>query len=299
MTTLPYFLTTLSSLHIGTGHGLDDIDLPVSRHPITGHPDAPGSALKGVWRDHAKAIPGTDSSLLNGAFGQSHDTQADFASAVSFGDGQLVLLPVKSFHGTFAWAASPVSLRGLRRLFERAGLGKDLPSVPASLDGAAVAQGSVLIGVNQPRLALHEFDLTLANEPAAQTWAEWLAPRLFADHADRTAFCSRFALISDEAFDFLCETALPVSARNRIGPNGIVDNGALWYEENVPAEALFAGVLTAVDGLGEYRQHRAADFLRYLSAQPVHLQLGGKATTGRGFVRLSFPTANTNAGGAA
>lgn len=295
MNTSLYFLTTLSSLHIGTGQGMDDIDLPVSRDAVTGHPDAPGSALKGVWRDHALASAADSSesgALVHGAFGREDETGPDYAAAVSFGDGRLVLLPVKSYHGTFAWVASPISLRGLRRLQERCGK-VSVPSVPVSLPAAAVAHGSAV--AKNSRLALHEFDLPLASEPAhveaAQSWAGWLAPLLFALPEDQSAFVSRFAILPDEVFDFLCESALPVMARNCVGPLGIVKTGALWYEESVPAEALFAGVLTAVDGLGEYRALKAGDFLRHLTARPVTLQVGGKATTGRGFVRLSFPSA--------
>ena len=289
MTSRLYFIQTLSSLHIGTGQGADDIDLPVSRDPVTGYPDIPGSGLKGVLRDELKQA---DRALTDAALGAEDAQGNDAASAVSFGDGRLVCLPVKSLHGTFAWLASSESLRLLGRALDRCGITKpgDVPALPRC--SIALTDESALSG-DRNTVVLNEFSLSTADDQTAAVtaWAEWLGSRLFTETADLNAFTARFGVVESSVFDFLCEAALPVAARNRIGPNGIVEAGALWYEEYVPAEAIFAGVLTAQHGLGRHSIHKAPALLAHVAGATSErfLQLGGKATTGRGFVRLSFP----------
>jgi CRISPR-associated protein Cmr4 len=288
MTSRLYFIQTLSSLHIGTGQGADDIDLPVSRDPVTGHPDIPGSGLKGVLRDELQK---QDRSLTDAALGNEDAQGNDAASAVSFGDGRLVCLPVKSLHGTFAWLASPESIRLLGRALDRCGVARPaaIPIVPA---GIALTDESALSGDGRS-VILNEFSLSTADglSTTVTNWAEWLGSRLFDEHADRDSFSARFAVVESSVFDFLCEASLPVAARNRIGPNGVVEPGALWYEEFVPAEAVFAGVLTAQNGLGRHNAHNDKALLAHVAGATGErfLQLGGKATAGRGFVRLSFP----------
>lgn len=288
MTSRLYFIQALSSLHIGTGQGADDIDLPVSRDPVTGHPDIPGSGLKGVLRDELKAA---DRALTDAALGAEDAQGNDAASAVSFGDGRLVCLPVKSLHGTFAWLASVESIRLLGRALDRCGITKpgDIPTVPR---GIALTDESALSG-DMKTVIINEFSLSVAEEQTAAVtaWAEWLGSTLFTETADIHAFTARFAIVESLVFDFLCEASLPVAARNRIGPNGIVESGALWYEEYVPSEAIFAGVLTAQHGLGRHSMHKAPALLAHVAGSTGErfLQIGGKATTGRGFVRLSFP----------
>ena len=65
-----------------------------------------------------------------------------------------------------------------------------------------------------------------------------------------------------------------------------VKKGALWYEENLPAESLLYGIL-GVDqphddsGLSD----TGAAFTEHLGNDAL-IQIGGKATVGRGLVRF-------------
>ncbi len=110
MTTLPptapltrlYTLHALTPLHAGTGQGVGDIDLPVTRERATGLPFVPGSSVRGVLRD---ALGGREDQAA--VFGPDPRHASEFAGALSVTDARLLLFPVRSVAGTWAWATSP------------------------------------------------------------------------------------------------------------------------------------------------------------------------------------------------
>src|SRR5436309_9160051 len=112
------FVHALSPLHAGTGQGVGIIDLPTAREKATGLPFLPGSSLKGALRARC-----TDKDKCNKLFGpepSNIDSNENQASAVQFSDQRLLLLPVRSLAGTFAWVTSPYVLRRLARDIEDA-----------------------------------------------------------------------------------------------------------------------------------------------------------------------------------
>lgn len=289
-------LRTLSSLHCGIGQGMNDIDLPTARHAVSGHPLVPGSSLKGVLRDEffTQEYAGRDE--LEALFGREGN---EFASAISVGDGNLVALPVRSYYGTHAYLASPYTLLGLKNMLLRLGR-QNLPAIPQlGLEGGdhpswqvLVAADSVLRSGNSTRILLEELDLAVTADPGDLfgQWADILAGLFFADEDGRRLFRQRFAIADDNALNFLCETGLPVDARIAIDQDtGTVKNGALWYEETVPSEALFAGVIAIDRSRSKGLARNEKEMQAVLTGMgDVHVQVGGKATTGKGFVALRF-----------
>ena len=100
---------TLSPLHAGTGQGVGVIDLPIAREKATGIPFLPGSSIKGVFRD---ACPDDKKVAI---FGPETANASDHAGSAHFSDARLLLLPVRSLAGTFAWVTSPLLLRRFLR----------------------------------------------------------------------------------------------------------------------------------------------------------------------------------------
>src|SRR5690606_7787373 len=105
MITCPYLLHALSPLHAGTGQGMGLIDLPIARERATEHPIVPGSSIKGVLRDAARAQT-TQTNDVDVIFGSSEGS----ASMVRVSDARTLAFPVKSDRGTFAWVTSPYAL---------------------------------------------------------------------------------------------------------------------------------------------------------------------------------------------
>ncbi|MBP7569104.1 MAG: type III-B CRISPR module RAMP protein Cmr4 [Acidobacteria bacterium] len=274
MKTRPFLLHALSPLHAGTGHAADVIDLPTARYKATGIPFVPGSSLKGVLRDARRA---SDREKTEAVFGPSDDPAAH-AGALVVGDARLLALPVRSFRGTFAWTTSPLLLTLAKR-----DLGEDNLSIPSITGrGAHLARESCC--VHQGRLYLEDLDLPATESNEATVWAHMLAP--LASPGD-DIFTKRFAVVDDDTMAFLWETATQVDARVRLDEKTrTVAPGALWLEESLPPETLLVGILAADRSRRRDVQMTPDDVLGFALAREEVLQLGGKATTGRGRCRI-------------
>ena len=309
-----FCLRTLSPAHCGVGQGLNDIDLPTARHCVSGHPIIPASSIKGVLKDEflfnglgqqSRAENWNDMTLaLFG--GEKTDAEANtFASAISLGDACLLALPVRSFYGTFAYLAAPYTLGFLKSLLRRTGGYPELPDLPTvaladndvykallTTDSLLRQPGNKAETDGHNTILLEEMDLLAEeNSSLANEWAAVIAPLFFSqDEEAQEIFMKRFTIVDDNALDFICATGLPVDARIAIDDStGTVKDGALWYEETIPPEALFTGMLS-VDRSYKKNFSMAAKALNDFLTTPgtIHCQIGGKATTGKGFMAIDI-----------
>lgn len=270
------YLHALTPLHSGTGQAADVVDLPIAREKATNWPVVPASSLKGTLRggqrdDKANRLFGSESS----------------AGLISFTDLRILCLPVRSFYGTFAWVSSPLVLNRDRRDAGAIGASmlaeRDYPDIETvrgegdSRQTAHVPEGSKLAVLQdgRNRVFLEDLDFDAETPPGIRDIASKIAEEV---GIDPDTFIQRFALVSNAVFDFLCETATEIVARIALKEETkTVRTGGLWYEEAVPAEAIFAGwaVQTRPNASG----------IDPLPAEQT-LQIGGNATVGRGLCRL-------------
>ncbi|BAF60106.1 Uncharacterized protein PTH_1925 [Pelotomaculum thermopropionicum SI] len=277
------FLLALSPLHAGTGQGAGAIDLPVAREKATGLPYLPGSSLKGVLRDECK-----NSETRKKVFGPDKDSAHEHAGSVQFSDQRLLLLPVRSLKGTFAWVTSPYILRRCLRDAENV-IGFDkIPeiSLPGSIGNCHVTNDECTITLDDQKVIFEDLDFTAVPDENVRAWAEWIGKRIFPGDTDwQKMLAARFCVVHDDVMGFLLETATEVFARIRLREDAkTVENNALWYEEALPAETILSGLVFATTvkaGPGE-----VFNTLEGLMKKP--LQLGGKATVGRGLCRLQM-----------
>lgn len=287
-----YWLHALSPTHAGIGRGVGYIDLPIDRDGVTGWPIIRASGFKGVWADchRATAEARRNDATLRAAFGVAGDDNNSNSGALIPTDAKLVCLPIRSFRGTFAWATSPLCLQMLRRTLELAGE-KNPPPAPTGLadDKAHHAVGTSL--VEGTRIFLEDLDFTAQECQTATKWAEKLASWVFPeDIAWQEQFKKRFVVLPDTAFDFLCETGTEVHTRVKIDDNTkTVVDGALWTEESLPAETILAGVVQCDRVFGRNGEDiTPAGLLDRFATKALTLQIGGKATVGRGQIRCVF-----------
>ena len=275
----------LTPLHPGTGQGVGVIDLPIAREVSTGLPYLPGSSLKGVLRDEARKPVFSENKQENtkmrhAIFGPDTQNASDHAGSVQFTDQRLLLFPVRSLRGTFAWVTSPLVLRRFARDVASTDL-TGLPAVPKieKVEEYIVSSGRTL--VDNDKIYLEDLDLT---EPRSTEngWGQWLADNLF-DEAWRHTFQERFCIVHDDILSFLLQTATEVVARIRLDKDSkTVAKGGLWYEEALPAETILAGLVIATPI--EASKEQVFSAIKTLTAQPV--QVGGNATVGRGICQL-------------
>lgn len=286
MQTRIFHLQALSALHVGTGQGVGVVDLPIARARATNLPIVAGSALKGVLRDEAQTQFGLTALQIQTLFGPAN-TDASHAGAIAFGDAQLLLLPIRSFAGTVAYATCPYILRQYQR-----DVGGELAIPTLEADKAHVAEGSALF-VADPKMALEDLDIEAYATGFATSWAEKITTQLYPEsvaqfEAWREAIKARFVILPDDIFSFLADTATEIRTRIRIDRDTrVVMNGALWTEENLPAETVLWGVLGVSASRNKEQQQTAQELAELLPVgQEFSIQLGGKHTVGRGFCRL-------------
>jgi CRISPR-associated protein Cmr4 len=145
---------------------------------------------------------------------------------------------------------------------------------------------------------LEDLDFTAVKNEAANAWAARIAGWVFPETNDpwRAEFQRRFAVLPDVVFDFLTETSTEVHTRVRISDETkTVADKALWTEESLPAETILAGVVACDRVFGrDGNDITPAGLLEAFTKKPLNLQIGGKATVGRGQVRCLFT--NTEGG---
>ena len=287
-----YWLHTLSPTHAGTGRGVGYIDLPIDRDGVTGWPILRGSGFKGVWSDFHRATSEArkNDPTLRAAFGMAGDENNSNAGALIPTDAKIVCLPVRSFRGTFAWATSPLCLQMLRRTLTLAGV-SNVPTAPNSLDEGRAHHTDSSALVEDKRIYLEDLDFVAQQCSTAAAWAKLIAENVFADDAAwQEQFMKRFVVLPDTAFDFLCETGTEVHTRVRIDDESkTVAKSALWTEESLPAEAILMGLIQCERIFGRNGEEVTSNgLLERFASSPLTMQIGGKATIGRGQVRCVF-----------
>lgn len=270
-----YTLHALTPLHAGTGQGIGDIDLPIARERATGLPFTPGSSVRGVLRDALRGRP-----EQTAVFGPDTDKASEHAGAISITDARLLLFPMRSVAGTWAWTTSPTALDRLRRDLAAVGAAVTLPAVPHVADGDALVTPDSLLRLKGTQTVVLD-DWQLAAKEEAGAWAPALGDWLGDADLSRN-LSGHLCILSDTMFSLVTELATEISARIRLNDTTkTVERGALWYEEALPAESLLVGQVRAEISRSKDLALTANEVLAALGTER-YTQFGGKAGTGRG-----------------
>ncbi len=281
-----FHLQNLSALHVGTGQGVGVVDLPIARAKATNLPIVAGSAIKGVLRDELEQQKLIKNKDINTLFGPPSDDENTHAGAIAFGDANLLLLPIRSFAGTVAYATCPYILRQYKR-----DMGIDL-TIPSNEEIAGVVENSLLFVGNTDKIALEDLDINANHNDNITAWAkaitEQLYPKTVKNHQEwREQVTQRFVVLPDNLFSFLADTATEIRTRIRIDrETRVVKQGALWTEENLPADSVLWGVIGVSMSRNKKDQRSASELAKLLPPKEINLQIGGKHTVGRGLCRL-------------
>jgi CRISPR-associated protein Cmr4 len=300
------FLYTETPLHAGSGTSLGIVDLPIQRERTTGYPMIQASGLKGCLRD---AVNG-DAPKLKLVFGPDTgrgEEPSEHAGALSVGDARILLFPVRSLMGVFAWVTSPNVLARFKREAEMTGLSMSWNPIGPTDDGTAfVADGSILIA--NGKVVLEEFAFTARTDSGVKAIAQWLKDNALPAGDEyaywRDTLEKRLVILPENAFRDFVQLSTEVIARVRIdGTKKTVERGALWTEEHLPSETLLYATLFAskprVQNPPSDLQDAAAvlNFVKN-AVDGKHLQLGGDATVGRGIVKARVVEPQAQAQGA-
>ncbi len=325
---VPFFMICETPLHVGSGNDLGIVDLPIQREKHTGFPKIESSSLKGGVREAFESLiklndSGEEYSLSDAqltrfkrpfpsitdkkfheavslAFGP--DEGDLHAGALGFTDARLLLFPVKSMKGVFAWITCPRVITQFKTDLERSGIGEVKFEIPKE----NTAPNTCSLFIKDNKIVLEEYTFEIKKEDNSETsctsFALWLSSHLFpSDNGSLYSYWSNkmkndIVVLSDDDFADFVTLSTEVITRTKINnETGTVQTGALFTEEYLPVEsvlyslALASPIFTDAQKKGIFKangkreEELVINFFK--SGLPEIIQIGANATIGKGIVR--------------
>jgi len=278
-------------IHMGSGQSVSYVDLPIQRERHTSFPVLWASGIKGVIRNLALR-KWNDKDKVNTIFGPDPEDASDYASCISITDAKILLYPVRSAKGVFAWITCPFVLKRFKEDLKAVKIKKDFEyNIPDVLDEKVFIANDNLKIQEKNIVALEEFVFKAEVNEKAKKLAEKL--KEFIPQNDLTnALENHFAIVSDDVFKDFVNYAVEIRTRIRIDQaKGTVKETALFSEELIPSESVFYSLLFIKDSFKPNSNMNAenvfSEIMSLLSENSL-LQLGGDETIGRGYVRVNI-----------
>lgn len=339
-TSNPLFLICETPLHAGSGSDLGVVDLPIQRERHTSFPKIEGSSLKGALREafENKSIQnlekdnsgkysnkevvkeelikinkvfGFDGAALIG-FSQDDisaffkEEEKEFSGCISISDARLLLFPVKSMRGVFAWITCPRVLRQ----FEMDMKTKDDSFLIENLDKYAFNSDDNICYTQSTEtdlkvdkyVILEEYTFEDKNNTALVvkdskhlegcSLGQWLCNNQIADANPywQEKMKQSIVVLSDDDFKDFVNLSTEVITRNKINNiTGTVSDTGLFTEEYLPTESVLYSMILAAP---EFKENGLSedDVTCFFKEVPNVMQIGGSSTLGKGIVRTTFLT---------
>jgi CRISPR-associated protein Cmr4 len=303
------YLYVETPLHAGVGSGLSSIDLPIQRERTTQYPMIQGSGIKGKLRSAAyAATEGKEPTwtIEDVAIVFGPENGSDHAGALIAGDARILLFPVRSLNGVFAYTTSYDVLNRFMRDMNRGGgaLRWDLQEEKTddSKHVALVTKPSRVTANNM--LVLEEFSFIAETKPEVDKVTTWIAENVIPQTEEykywREKIKDSLVILPEDDFRDFVLNATEIITRISINRETKTATGtALWTEEHLPTDTLLYVPIYATqarkmkkDGNKDVPAMQAGEILdkaRSLEvSQKGYLQLGGDETVGRGIVRMRW-----------
>lgn len=298
------FMYTETSLHCGSGSSLGVVDLPIQREKYTDYPVCQASGIKGAVREWFEMTQQDNSQKkIFWTFGpdfERGDGDA-FAGAATFTDGRLLLFPIRSLNGVFAYVTSRFALSRFKRDAQMAGAKEIIWGIPSeSVHTVLGTKDSGVVIKTQKKIVLEEYTYDFEENNDVIEIAEWIAANAIPNGQEyddywRQKVKTDLVILPDEVFRDFVKQSTEVQARIRINnETKTVDKRALFYEEALPPDSLLYSVVMAHDPATDKSKRpqdlqHSQDVMNFLCGlDGKRLQLGGDVTIGKGMVNLRF-----------
>jgi len=319
-----FFIIAETPLHPGSGGDSTGIvDLPIQRERYTNFPKIEASGLKGCIREAFKDL--NPEITINGqkikpkdeiiyrednkekktdylslVFGPE-DTEEAHAGALVFTDARILLFPVKSLKGVFAWITCPMVLE---RFKEDLGLAKIIDD-SLNLDFSTLIntlpqQTNISI---ESKVVLEEYTFDVKEDEKTLKIAKNLADKIFPNSTYkfwREKLEKDLVILSDDDFEQFVTSSTEVITRTKIDDKtGTVQSGALWTEEYLPQDTILYSIAMAsavrvekdeAKGVfkAENSDKEAEKVLQFFEGIPKVIQVGGNQTIGKGIAKIQI-----------
>lgn len=329
----PLFIHCQSPMHVGSGSDLGLVDNPIQRESHTGFPKIEASSLKGAIRENfegkvtketgekdwfdiqlafgydkdglpkVKGNDGKETSFEDKHFKDSKDR--DYSGALAFSDARLLLFPVKSFKGIFAYVTCPQVIERFRndlQICEGASTNEDISKISNVIASSLPKKykvASLTELTHDKKIFLEEYAFDVEeDDQTTKSLAKELGSHLNID------LTNKLVVLPDDVFSDFVKLFTEVITRNKINnETGTVAKGALFTEEYLPAESVFYSlvfsnsIFTAnesrkgsfnKDDKESEEQKVQNYFAKKVADKNGYMQIGGNSTLGKGIVKTKF-----------
>lgn len=292
-------------MHVGAGSELGVVDMPIQRERPTGFPKIEASSLKGSFRNNFEKDE-EQKAYTEVLFGPEKDG-SEYSSTLQFTDGRILLFPVKSAYGIFAWITCPFIINRFNNDMGIMGVdGFEInveKETELEKDSAITTSESDLIikdKDNKEYIMLEEFGYKVIRKE--KNIFDKLIDQVNLDDYSSKKIKKDIVVVHDEIFRYFVEMSTEVNIRIRIGNEGVVEEGGLFTEEYLPSETIMYNFIkSSVPKVSEdkikkylgnknkninennYNSKAEDKFEEYLEENPV-IQIGGNSTLGKGLV---------------
>jgi len=313
----PFFLIAETPIHPGSGGSLSIVDLPIQREKHTNFPKIEPSGLKGCIREVFESLEKNKKKIsLKGkeiqinkdnislVFGpDSQGDEESYAGAIGFTDARILLFPVKSLKGIFAWITCPQVLERFKKDMKIAGKDKKLPNGFEKIESGKIASKDIVI--QDDLIVLEEFTFKVKDDSNIKDVAKWFARYIFPNNSYkywRKKLENNLVILSDDEFRDFVTNSTEVIIRTKIdNDTGTVEKGGLWTEEYLPQDSILYSIAMASgikvkkdedkDCFSEAKnsEEEAELVLEYFrNGVGKVIQIGGNQTIGKGLTRIEF-----------
>jgi CRISPR-associated protein Cmr4 len=314
-----FFIIAETPLHPGSGGEVTGlVDLPIQRERHTNFPKIEASGLKGCIREafensnkqislNSQQININDKKIISLVFGPE-DTEEAHAGALAFTDARILLFPVKSLKGVFAWITCPMVLERFKEDLRLTGENFNyMPPDEIKEGNCWISDGSTIFIDDQ--IVLEEYTFKAEKKDEVKQIADFFAQKIFPQQQNdvykfwREKLKKDLVILSDEDFEQFVTSSTEVITRTRINNvTGTVDTkrGGLWTEEYLPQDTIFYSIAMAspvrvekdkakgVFNVGNLDKEAEKVLQFFELGIPEVIQIGGNQTIGKGIVRIQI-----------
>jgi len=306
-------------MHAGSGDSLGIVDMPIQRERHTGYPKIEASSLKGaireafedhlVLRENEQKKAEENLKKINISFGfdeaqvgifkkeiikemfkdKDKKDVSEFAGALGFTDARILLFPVKSLKGIFAYITCPQVLKKLKDELENVCKPK-IEEIKTSNFDELEGKTSNLANLqtnNDGMVMLEEYSMQLDETEENQNIANELATL-----TGNVDINNRLVILPNDVFKDFVTNYTEVITRTKISnETGTVESGALFTEEYLPAETVMYSLVMASPVFSTKKQDdfkTEDDIMEFTQNLPKVIQIGGNSTLGKGITKTKI-----------
>lgn len=304
-----FYIKTITPTHVGSGSDLGIVDMPIQRESHTGFPKIEGSSLKGSIREAVEQNIEEDKLLheikVHQVFGYDDTNASDkakeifkdkkdkYAGAIGFSDARILLFPVKSVKGVFAYVTCPMVVERFINDLNIADIQVDFTKPQEN----KITNDSSIKLEDEDVVILEEYSFEVhSNDENIEKFAKFLKEQLNID-------TSKLIVLSNDDFKDFVKMFTEVITRTKIdNMTGTVKDGALFTEEYLPAEtvmyslAMASPIFAKIEEKDIKNLNNENDVLEFFNNNcPDIIQIGGNATIGKGICEI-IKTNNSDQG---